>query len=150
MIQPPDDYSALIRKQGFRVTQQRQMIIDAIQAGAGHSTPEEIYQRLHVKAPAINRATVYRNLDFLCDMRLVVAAQIGGQMYYELAGEQPHHHLVCRKCNEVLEVGHQTIKALFDKIEIEQSFLIDMDHLALFGVCKQCRDLEIHPFVKET
>ena len=136
------DYPTLIRQQGFRVTPQRQMIMDAIQAGAGHSTPEEIYQRVYSKAPSVNRATVYRNLDFLCEMRLVVAAQIGGQMYYELAGEQPHHHLICRKCNHVQQIGHQTVKELFDKIEIEQSFLIDMDHLALFGVCKQCRDLK--------
>ncbi len=143
MTQSHTDYPTLIRQQGFRVTPQRQMIMDAIQAGAGHSTPEEIYQRVHIKAPAVNRATVYRTLDFLCEMRLVVAAQIGGQMYYELAGEQPHHHLICRKCNHVEQIDHQVVKQLFDDVDREKSFLIDMDHLALFGVCQNCRNLEI-------
>jgi Fur family ferric uptake transcriptional regulator len=142
MTQLSYDYTTLIRQHGFRVTPQRQLIMDAISEGDGHSTPEEIYQRVYAKAPAVNRATVYRNLDFLCEMRLVVAAQIGGQMYYELAGSEPHHHLVCRKCNQVEQINHQAVKGLFDQIEREQSFFVDMDHLALFGLCKKCRDTE--------
>jgi len=31
------------------------------------------------------------------------------------------------------------VKALFDKIEREQKFTVDMDHLALFGLCQKCR-----------
>ena len=133
------DYAALMRERGFRVTPQRQLILDAICAGDGHTTPDEIYARVRVKTPHLNRATVYRNLDFLCEMRLVVAAQIGGHMVYEIAGDAPHHHLVCRNCNQVEQISHKTVKALFDKIEREQKFRVDMDHLALFGVCQKCR-----------
>jgi Fur family ferric uptake transcriptional regulator len=81
-------------------------------------------------------------VDFLCEVRLVVAAQIGGQMYYELAGKEPHHHLVCRKCNAIEQISHSTVKHFFDKVEREQSFLVDMDHLTLFGLCKACQRLE--------
>lgn len=133
------DYAALMRERGFRVTLQRQMILDAICSGDGHTTPDEIYARVRVKTPHLNRATVYRNLDFLCEMRLVVAAQIGGHMVYEIAGDAPHHHLVCRNCDKVELISHATVKALFDKIEREQKFRVDMDHLALFGLCQKCR-----------
>ena len=133
------DYAALMREQGFRVTPQRQLILDAICAGDGHTTPDEVYGRVRAKTPHVNRATVYRNLDFLCEMRLVVAAQIGGHMVYEIAGDAPHHHLVCRDCNQVEQISHKTVKALFDKIEREQKFRVDMDHLALFGLCQKCR-----------
>lgn len=133
------DYAALMREQGFRVTPQRQLILDAICAGDGHTTPDEVYQRVRAKTPHVNRTTVYRNLDFLCEMRLVVAVQIGGHMYYEIAGDTPHHHLVCRYCDKVEQISHATVKALFHKIEREQKFLVDMDHLALFGLCHKCR-----------
>lgn len=132
-------YTTLIRQRGFRVTPQRQLIMDAIQAGAGHTTPEEIYERVHLRAPAVNRATVYRNLDFLCEMRLVVAARIGSQMLYELAGKEPHHHLICRSCDRIEPLSHQTVKEFFDQIQGEQAFQIDMDHLTLFGLCKTCQ-----------
>jgi len=133
------DYAALMREQGFRVTPQRQLILDAICAGDGHTTPDEVYRRVRAKTPHVNRATVYRNLDFLCEMRLVVAAQIGGHMVYEIAGDTPHHHLICRNCDKAEQISHATVKALFDKIEREQKFTVDMDHLALFGLCQKCR-----------
>lgn len=133
------NYAALMHDRGFRVTPQRQLILDAICDSDGHTTPEEIYERVRATAPAVNRATVYRNLDFLCEMRLVVAAQIGGHMLYEIAANTPHHHLVCRKCNKVERLSHEALKSFFAKIEREQQFKIDMDHLALFGLCRKCQ-----------
>ncbi len=136
------DYAALLRERGFRVTPQRRWILDAICAGDGHTTPEEIYERVRAWTPHVNRATVYRNLDFLCDMRLVVAVQIGGRWYYEIAGEAPHHHLVCRRCNRMAQIDHLAVKSLFDRVERKHHFTIDMDHLALFGLCAKCRRAE--------
>lgn len=133
------NYPTLLRERGFRVTPQRQLILDAICAGEGHTTPEEIYARVVKRAPQINRATIYRNLDFLCELRLVVAAQIGGHWYYEIATPEPHHHLVCRQCNTITQLSHATIKTCFNKIERDCNFTVDMDHLALFGVCPKCR-----------
>jgi Fur family ferric uptake transcriptional regulator len=134
------NYPKLMHERGFRVTPQRQLILDAICEGDGHTTPEEIYERVHAKSPAINRATVYRTLDFLCELRLVVAADIGGgRKVYEIAGEAPHHHLVCRRCGAVEQIGHDTVRSLFARIEREHHFVVDMDHLALFGLCHKCR-----------
>lgn len=132
------DFTSLIHKRGFRVTPQRQLILEAICESGGHSTPEDIYQRLQAKSSAINQATVYRTLDFLCDLRLVVAVQIGRQMFYEIAGKEPHHHLICRKCDKVEQVGHEVTKSFFARIEREQNFVVDMDHLTLFGLCSKC------------
>lgn len=133
------DYVALIRQQGYRFTPQRQMILDAICAGGGHTTPEEIYTRVHTRNAVVSRATVYRTVEFLCELRLVVAAQIGGQMYYEIAAETPHHHLVCRQCNTIDAISHAAVSGLFDQIAHERQFLVDMDHLTLFGLCRRCQ-----------
>jgi Fur family ferric uptake transcriptional regulator len=130
-----------MRERGFRVTPQRHMILDAICEGAGHTSFEEVYSRVQAKSPAVNRATVYRNLDFLCEMRLIVAADIGGgHRVYEIAGKTPHHHLICRTCGAVEQISHATVKTLFAKIERDHQFTVDMDHLALFGLCRQCRN----------
>ncbi len=134
------DYAALLRSQGFRVTPQRRLILDAVCEGGGHTTLEEVYARVHERAPVINRATFYRTLNFLCEMRLVVAADIGdGRTVYEIAGVQPHHHLVCRACGYVFQVDHEALAALFTQVDREFDFEIDMDHLVLFGLCAHCR-----------
>ncbi|HET7087977.1 MAG TPA: Fur family transcriptional regulator [Anaerolineae bacterium] len=136
------NYAALMRKRGFRVTPQRQVILDAICEGGGHTTPEEIYRRVHAKAPAINRATVYRTLDFLCELHLVVAMRVGDQAYYEIAGETPHHHLVCRACGAMIALDNALLEGLVASIDKKHHFYVDMDHVGLFGLCEDCRRAE--------
>jgi Fur family ferric uptake transcriptional regulator len=133
------DFTRRMRERGFRVTPQRQLILDAICASGGHTTPEEIVARVQAQAPALNRATVYRTLDFLCELRLVVAMKIGDHTYYEIAGETPHHHLVCRACGGQLPLDHAELERLFRSVARTHRFLIDMDHVALFGLCEQCQ-----------
>jgi Fur family ferric uptake transcriptional regulator len=139
MVQSVGDFAAQLHSQGYRLTPQRQMILDAVRQAGDHITPEDVYQRVHRKNPAISRATIYRTLDFLCEQRLIHALYWGGQMYYEIADEQPHHHLICRACGGMVECEHDLLQVLFEAVEKKHCFTIDMDHVALFGVCQRCR-----------
>ena len=133
------DYAKLMHERGFRVTPQRQLILDAICAAGGHTTFDEIFARVQRTSTAVNRATVYRALDFLCGLRLVVGADLGGgRMVYEIAGDTPHHHLICRACGGQQVVEHKTMKGLFARFEREQAFHVDLDHVALPGLCAEC------------
>lgn len=144
---------ALLRQQGFRVTPQRQLILDALNAQPGHASPEAIYTRVQRMAPTINRATVYRTLDFLCEVRMVVALQKGGKLFYEVAQTPPHHHLICRQCDQVLSLPHAAVQAALAPLEQHYNFKVDMEHLALFGLCADCgtpRTPHKRPRAKET
>lgn len=130
--------AAQMRDHGFRVTPQRLLLLDAICEGKGHTTFDEIYERVQAKAPGINQATVYRTLDFLCDLRLVVSAEIEGRTVYEIAGETPHHHLVCRSCGAVQELADFHFQELREHLLEEHGFEADLDHLAIHGLCARC------------
>lgn len=133
------DYATLIRQQGYRLTEQRRLILDAICEGRGHTTVDEIYARLQKKAPSINLATVYRTLDFLCEIRIVVKAQVGKHAYYEIAGHEPHHHLICRYCHYEMELAPALVDAFYATVLQQQHFAIDSQHLTLMGICQECR-----------
>jgi Fur family transcriptional regulator, ferric uptake regulator len=133
------DFARTIRSRGHRLTPQRHTILEAVRKADRHLTPDEVYARAHAKNPAISRATIYRTLDFLCEMRLVTALQWGGQMYYEAAGEAPHHHLVCRNCGGIQQIDHSVLDPLYIAVDKKYHFSIDMDHLGLFGLCAGCR-----------
>ena len=135
----PADFAARLHAQGYRLTPQRQMILQAVRQADDHVAPEDVYQRVHRRNPAISRATIYRTLDFLCEMRLIHALYWGGQMYYEIADDRPHHHLVCRICGTMEECEHDLLQILFEAVEKKHRFTIDMDHVALFGLCRKCR-----------
>ena len=59
-----------IHKHGFRLTPQRQMVFDAVRELGSHCTQDEVYARVQRKSTAVNRATIYRTLDFLLKLGL--------------------------------------------------------------------------------
>ena len=128
-----------IRLRGYRMTPQRDMILEAIHA-SGHMTADEIYQQVHVKSPAVNLATVYRTLELLKALHLVSAIDTGeGCVHYELAGDQPHHHLVCEMCGQTLELDQDLLVPLEQELCKRYGFQMNLDHLALFGLCPKCQ-----------
>ena len=134
--------AAQMRGHGFRVTPQRMLLLDAICEGNGHTTLDEIYERVKAKAPGINQATVYRTLDFLCELRLVVSAEIEGHTVYEIASETPHHHLACRGCGSVQELTDFHFQELRYHLLKEHGFKADLDHMAITGLCAKCMESE--------
>lgn len=133
------DFAHQLHARGYRLTPQRQLILNAVRRAGDHVTPEQVYETVHRQNPAISRATIYRTLDFLCEMRLVVAMHWGGHTYYEIVGETPHHHIICRKCGEVAELAASLVDAFVESVRRKQRFAIDMNHITLFGLCPACR-----------
>lgn len=142
MSAPQTELRSLIHSKGFRLTPQRQMILDAVREAGQHCTPEQIYERVQTKSSAINRATVYRTLEFLLRLGLVTTAHLqDNQVVYEIAGAHPHHHLICQNCHHVLELEHSLVAPFFQQLEAQKSVTILTDHLVLFGLCPACRQL---------
>ena len=136
------NYDQRIREQGYRLTPQRQMIMDALCAIGGHATASQVYDQVHNLTPAVDRATVYRTLHFFCDLQLVVATNMNGEMCYEIAGKTPHHHLLCRVCGLELELSDQHFDALVKHLEREHGFIAEINHLVIPGLCQECASLE--------
>lgn len=134
------DYVSFLREQGYRMTPQRQIIMDAICEGSGHTTLPEILERVQQKSSAINPATVYRSLHFLLNVGLIVKAEVApGETVYEIAGRSPHHHLLCRLCHHEIEIDAQPLQALQTEIQQQYGFAIDANHLVLTGLCTHCQ-----------
>lgn len=136
------DYVQKIREQGYRMTPQRQIVLDTVCQQGGHATASQIYDLVNAQQPAINRATVYRILDFFCDLQLVAKAEIGGQTMFEVVGDSPHHHLICRHCEQVMSLAEYHFTELAEHLLVEHGFEADLSHLAITGLCAECRQAE--------
>ena len=139
------DFATQLHLRGYRLTPQRHLILAAVQQAGDHVTPDQVYETVHQQSPAISRATIYRTLDFLCEVRLIHAMHWGAHTYYEIVGDQPHHHLICRTCGAIEPLDHSLLEHLFEAIDEKHSFTIDMDHVTLFGLCGRCRAGEKRP-----
>ncbi len=128
-----------LKEFGHRPTPQRLMILSAVRHSDGHITAAKILDRVKESYSFIDLSTVYRTLDILKQLRLVSETHMGGdQHYYEWIEQVRHHHLVCERCECVIQLDDKFVGALGSEILNTYGFEADIDHLALFGLCRDC------------
>ncbi|MGD0604437.1 MAG: transcriptional repressor [Streptosporangiaceae bacterium] len=109
---PAREWDEQLRARGYRVTPQRQLVLEAV-ARLDHATPEEIGTQVQQTARGVNISTIYRDAD--------------------------HVHLVCRDCGRVTEIGPDAIRPLITGLDERHGFETDVGHLTVFGRCAECR-----------
>ena len=130
-----------LRRVGYRLTPQRMLIVSIIHDSKGHITAEEIHSRVVQQYPFVDISTVYRTLQLLKKLRLVSETDLGGgRVQYELSEGSRHHHLVCRRCGATLPLDDDVIEPLRARLLHKHGFQADMEHFAIFGLCKACRN----------
>lgn len=136
-----DMLAQTLRARGQRLTPQRLLVLEALQQGRGHQTAEAVYERVRASYPYVNPATIYRALTWLKAQGLIAETDLGGgQTEYEYLGEQRHHHLVCLACGAQTEFADDLLAPLADSLRARYCFEPRLDHLAVFGLCRQCRE----------
>ena len=129
-----------LRERGYRLTPQRLMVVEAIESSDDHISAEEIHSRAHATYPYLNISTVYRTLELLKEQGLVSETDLGGGRFlYHPVGKAYHHHLVCRKCGKVRDIEADAFRKLKDELIDRYGFDAELDHMAIFGLCKACR-----------
>jgi Fur family transcriptional regulator, ferric uptake regulator len=131
----------VLRRSGQRLTPQRMMVLAALAEQDGHITAETILELVRPEYPYINLSTIYRTLDLLVELALVAETDLGsGVRQFELLGPHPHHHLICQRCGGTIEIGDETLQPLRERLQTHYGFEARMDHFAIFGVCRTCRE----------
>ena len=130
-----------LRNRGFRITPQREMIIQIITSSKDHMSAEEIFAEVQKNTKATNIATVYRTLDMLWEEGFACRNDFSeGNTVYTTIHHGPHIHLVCRHCNQVLDVDPQVLVDLGKELNSKHGFTADLQHLSIFGICSHCKN----------
>ena len=129
-----------LREYGHRPTPQRLMIMSAVRHSDDHVTAAEALERVKESYSYMDLSTVYRTLDMLKQMRLVSETDMGSGTYaYEWLEQDRHHHLICNGCERIELLDDEFLEALGSEIMDSYGFEADMNHIALFGLCHECR-----------
>jgi Fur family ferric uptake transcriptional regulator len=132
------DWRARLRARGYRLTPQRQFVLDAVQA-LEHATPDEIFAHVRERSAGVNLSTVYRTLELLEEIGLVTHTHLShGAPTYHSATVKQHVHLVCRACQQVAEVEPEVFAPLVQRLHADKGFTTDVQHLTVFGICQEC------------
>lgn len=126
-------------KKGLRFTKQRDAIIQEFLKLEGHVDIDSLYHRVKSKNPTIGYATVYRTMKLLKECGIASERHFGTrQALYEPHRDTHHDHLICLKCNKIIEFENKKIEKLQEAIAKKYGFRLQNHKHELYGICSQC------------
>ncbi len=113
---------------GIRITGQRRVLIETIQDSDRHLDAAFLLCLAQKCDRQINRATVYRTIEFLKKLRLIDELDLmhlgGERHFYEAKANIDHVHLACFECGRIEEFASPLFERRKPEISRQKGFHI--------------------------
>lgn len=112
-------------------------------------TVAEILEGLKKEGKAINRSTIYRNLEKLTDSGDIICykGSESESAFYQYSGEHrecnTHLHLQCISCGKIFHLKHDFIDEFMSQLLNDYNVELDVSHTMLVGKCEVCRNRRV-------
>jgi Fur family transcriptional regulator, ferric uptake regulator len=130
-----------LRRQARKITGPRAAILEILQRHPHPLTSRDIFAA--VPRGQCDLATIYRAMHLLEEMGMVKRFDFGdGAARFELVDEGDdghHHHLVCTRCSEVIEIDECFPNEIEKRIAAANGFQGVTHKLEFFGICPDCQ-----------
>ena len=137
-VQSAVEDAELLRGVGVQVTAQRLAVLRAV-SERPHSTADDIDGIVRAKLGAISRQAVYDALGTLTDKGLLRRIQpAGSAARFENRVGDNHHHLICRICNQMLDVDCAVGYTPCLTAASDSGYEIDEAEVIYWGRCPEC------------
>lgn len=130
-------------------TKARTEILDFLQKNQTKTVSAiDIMNYLNSISLKINRTTVYRYLESLCDKQIIskYADDSGEKSVYKYCGVDNdcgnHLHLRCTECGKIVHLDCSFMKEMNKHIFDEHGFSVDYKGSIISGKCKECIKIE--------
>ena len=131
-----------LRAAGHRMTRPRKAVLALLEQTHQPLTAADIHNRLQAEKVSIDLVTVYRTMNVLKELGLVVQLDLPqeGVARYELKeGRKHHHHIQCQICGKIVDLLLCPIKKINKLIEKQTQFVVDDHTLEFTGLCPHCQ-----------
>lgn len=134
-------FADYVRREGLRMTRQRELIVRTFLEAEGHVSTDELYELTRKKDENIGYATVFRTLKALTDCGLARETDLDdGRTRFEHLYRRPrHHHIVCIECNHTIEFFSPELEQLQEEIVAQYDFQAVRNKFQIFGICRDCQ-----------
>ncbi|MDE3066778.1 MAG: transcriptional repressor [Verrucomicrobiota bacterium] len=130
-----------LRGRAHKITGPRAAILEILRAHPHPLTSRDIFSAM--PRGGCDLTTVYRSMHLLEKMGMVQRFDFGdGAARFELLEEGDdghHHHLVCVKCSQVVEIEQCFLREIERKIASQNGFKAVTHKLEFFGLCPRCQ-----------
>ena len=120
-------------------SKQRELILDAVSQTHEHPTAEMIYRGIKAEYPRLSLATVYRNLNQLCEAGTIRRLRLTDSPDRFDCNTAPRCHLCCSRCGRVIDVD---VPVEWENLTARQldGCRIDRCEVNFYGLCDECAE----------
>jgi Fur family ferric uptake transcriptional regulator len=138
-----DHWLDQLKDNGYRLTETRKAVVEAIAATTHALTPVEVYDRARTSSPGLGLVTVYRTLEKLEELGLIQRVhQTHGCQAFIASGNGHEHLLLCTKCGLTERFSGDELDPLIRSISHKTGYKVEEHWLQLFGLCRKCMETE--------
>jgi len=129
-----------LRDRGLKYTVERRDILRAVMQNDEHFEAEQLLLDMRQTGPRVGKATIYRSLKLLVACGIVKEVHFSNkQVHYEHTyGQDPHDHMVCRRCGRIIEFDAAEVTRLRTLIAASHKFHSLSHRFAIMGLCEAC------------
>lgn len=132
------DFEAQLRAAALRVTQPRLAVLAALRDHP-HVDTGTVIELVRAAQPTVSHQTVYDVLRALTEAGLVRCIQpAGATARYETRVGDNHHHVVCRSCGAIEDVGCAVGQAPCLTAPDDRGYVVDEAEVVYWGTCPDC------------
>jgi Fur family peroxide stress response transcriptional regulator len=135
-----DELIAKLRENDFRLTPQRVELVRLIASSEGHPSAAQLYAKIKTQFPTMSPATVYKTLAMLKEMNQVLEINLREDSHYDGNRPQPHPHLICNKCNKIIDAEVSLDQESLRILEQTTGYKILRPQISLYGLCPDCKE----------
>ena len=129
-----------LREHDFRITPQRLAVLRVLAASEGHPSVERVYETVRRDFPTTSIATIYKTVHLLKQINEVLEIALpDGSNRYDGNKPFPHPHLICVRCQKIIDPNLGSLKDMTAEVADETGFDILIYRLDFFGICDDCK-----------
>jgi Fur family peroxide stress response transcriptional regulator len=134
-----DELIAALKERNFRLTPQRVELVRLIATSEGHPSAAQLFTKIKTQFPTMSHATVYKTLALLKEMNQVLEIDLRDDSHYDGNRPGPHAHLICMKCNKIVDGEMDLDTSTIKKLEETSGYQIVRPQIVFYGLCPDCR-----------
>lgn len=123
----------------FRMTRQRQVILEELRKVDSHPTADEVYDMVRRRLPQVSLGTVYRNLEMLSECGMIQKLELGGTRRRFDGNAGGHYHVRCIGCGRLEDAPVKPAAALENALRSVSDYEILGHRLEFIGLCPRCK-----------
>ncbi len=131
-----------LKKQGIRITPQREIILTYLINHHDHPSVEMIHDAIDKQLPNLSVATIYNTLKLFVDTGLAIELpNKDGGVRYDFFGV-PHFHAICENCGRIFDVFDDDYPAIVQRLKDiahdKTGLTVTGAQVEVTGICPNC------------